>query len=432
MESSLNNTSSAIRPRIFYGYWILVVSFLGVFIYSGCGVGAFSLFVKPLQAELNWGRGEIMIGFSIFYLLTGIAAPFIGGLIDRYGVRGVVSIGCAVAGLGLASLYRMENLWHFYAAYTAIGVSMAAVGQVPSSAVVSNWFRKHRGTAIGIMSTGIGAGILVLGPFIGAFIMPNFGWRVSYLALALITWMLIPLALVVLRTKPADMGLYLDGLNAFEDSEETERTSFASSGITLRMAFGTSAFWLLAVTFFISGSSSLGVFHSQIPHLQDIGFPIERAATALITFGLGSTIGKFSFGWLCDRIEAKYACAISFFLLALGTIILMCVRSTSQMPILWLYSIVLGLGAGGWLPTMSMLTNTYFGLKSYGAIFGMISLSQAIGGAIGPYFTGYMYDSIHTYRWTFLIFFATFGVAIFAVLLVRHSKRGEGENGSVS
>jgi len=147
----------------------------------------------------------------------------------------------------------------------------------------------------------------------------------------------------------------------------------------------------------------------------------------LINFGLGSAIGKFTFGWLCDRIKAKYASAISFFLLALGTIILMCIRSTSQMPIIWLYSIVLGLGAGGWLPTMSMLTNIYFGLKSYGAIFGMISLAQGIGGAIGPYFAGYMYDSVNTYRWAFSIFLATFGVAIFAVLLVRHSGRGEGE-----
>jgi len=396
---------------------------LGVFIFSGCGVGAFSLFVKPLQAEFTWGRGDIMIGFSIFYLLTGIAAPFIGGLVDRYGVRGVVAIGSAVAGLGLASLYRLENLWHFYAAYTSIGVSMAAVGQVPSSAVVSNWFKRRRGTAIGIMSTGIGAGIFILGPFIGAYIMPHFGWRASYLTLALITWMHIPLALFVLRTKPADMRLDPDGLAAPEKIEEITKTSVAPTGLTPRMALGTPAFWLLAVTFFISGHSSLGVFHSQIPHLQDIGFPMGHAATALTSFGLGSAIGKFIFGWLCDRIKAKYASAISFFLLALGTIILLCVRSTSQMPIIWLYSIVLGLGAGGWLPTMSMLTNIYFGLKSYGAIFGMISLAQGIGGAIGPYFAGYMYDSIHTYRSAFYIFLTTFGVAILAVLLVRHSGR---------
>jgi hypothetical protein len=78
MEGNPETTSSSNRSKIFYGYWILVVSFLGVFVYSGCGVGAFSLFVKPLQAEFNWGRGDIMIGFSIFYLLTGIALTVMG------------------------------------------------------------------------------------------------------------------------------------------------------------------------------------------------------------------------------------------------------------------------------------------------------------------------------------------------------------------
>ncbi|MFH0837934.1 MAG: MFS transporter, partial [Patescibacteria group bacterium] len=326
MANRLGNSISSNGSKVFYGYWVLAVAFFGVFVFGGCGVGAFSLFVKPLQAGFDWGRGEIMFGFSIFYLLTGISAPFIGGLVDRYGVRGVVAIGSAVAGLGLASLYWLENIWHFYAAYTCIGVSMAAVAQVPSSTVVSNWFQKRRGTAIGIMSTGIGAGILVLGPFIGTFIMPDFGWRASYLALALITWMQVPLALFVLRTKPAEMGLFPDGIKPHETREEDSKTGLTSGGLTLKMAFGTSAFWLIALTFFISGHSSLGVFHSQVPYLQDIGFPVAQAATAMTSYGLGSAVGKFIFGWLCDRIKAKYATGISFSLLAAGTIILMCVR----------------------------------------------------------------------------------------------------------
>ncbi len=95
------------------------------------------------------------------------------------------------------------------------------------------------------------------------------------------------------------------------------------------------------------------------------------------------------------------------------------------MPLIWLYSIVLGLGAGGWLPPMSMLTNTYFGLKSYGAVFGMISLANGIGGAIGPLFAGYMYDIIHSYRLSFFIFLVSFGVGILAILMVRHSAKYE-------
>lgn len=423
MADRLGNTIFSSFSNLFYGYWVLLVAFFGVFVFGGCGVGAFSLFVQSLQTEFNWGRGEIMFGFSIFFLLNGIASPFTGGLVDRYGVRGVVATGSVIAGLGLASLYRLESIWHFYTAYAFIGVSMAALAQVPASMVVSNWFEKRRGTAIGIMATGLGVGTLVMGPLIGTFIMPDFGWRASYLALALITWLLIPLALFVLRTKPADMGLFPDGLKPLGNIEKHTKTDIVPTGLTLNEAFGTAAFWLMALTFFILGHSGLGIFHSQVPYLQDIGFPVGQAATAMASYGLGSIVGKFFFGWLCDWIKPKYATAISLFLLASGTTILMCVRPTSQMPTIWLFSIVLGLGSGGWLPTMSMLTNTYFGLKSYGAIFGIMSLATGIGGAVGPFLAGYLYDSIHSYRLSFSIFIATFVVGIVAVLMIRHSKK---------
>jgi len=424
LESSIEKTPLSKKPRVFYGYWILVVAFLCLFIFSGCSVGAFSLFVKPLQSDFGWGRGEVMGAFSILFLGTGVAAPLVGVLVDRYGVRGVISVGAFVAGLGFASLNLMHNLWHFYCAYAVIGIGMAALGQVPASAVVSNWFIKRRGTAIGIMSMGIGVGILVLAPLVGGYLIPNLGWRISYVALALFTWILVPLALFVVRTKPADMGLYPDGMEGPEDVAEAEAkvSSSVSRGLSLKIALGTSAFWLLAVTFFISGFSSLGVNQNQVPHLQDIGFPLAMAASALTCLGFGSAVGKFAFGWLCDQIKAKYACAISLVLLAVGTIIFMSVRTASPSAIIWLYAIILGLGAGGWLPTMSMLVNINFGLTSYGAIFGMISLVQGVGGAIGPLFAGYMYDTMNTYQWAFIIFLVSYAVAIPAVLAVRRPK----------
>jgi len=363
-----------------------------------------------------------MVGFTIYFLLTGLAAPLVGSLVDRYGVKGVISVGALLTGLGFASLNLLQSIWHFYVAQFFIGAGTAAIGQVPASAMVSNWFVKRRGTAIGIMSTGIGVGILILAPLMGGYLIPNFGWRTSYLALALFNWMLIPLALFVVRTKPADMGLYPDGIKVSEDVTEAEALRLASQGLSPKMALSTSAFWLIAVTFFISGFSSLGVIQNQVPHLQDIGFPLATAANALTALGLGSAIGKFTFGWLCDRIKAKYACAISIVLLAVGAVILMNVKPASPLAIIWLCAITLGLGAGGWLPTMSVLTNINFGLKSYGAIFGMISLVQGIGGAFGPLFGGYMYDAMNTYRWAFIIFLASYAIALPAILSVRRPK----------
>ncbi len=410
------------KSKIFYGYWIIAVSVLCLGTFSGSGVGSFSLFVNSLQSEFGWGRGEIMLAFTIFFLLTGVAAPLVGSIVDRYGVRGVISAGALVTGLGFVSLYMLQSLWHLYVAYFFIGAGMSAFGHVPSSAMVANWFVKKRGTAIGIMSTGIGMGIFVVAPLVGGFLIPAFGWRVAYLALGIMAWGIIPLAIFVIRTKPAEMGLYPDGVTSPEEVAGIEASSQTTKGLDLRAAMGTMAFWLVSVTFFFSAFSSLGFNQSLVPYLQDAGFSVALAASALTIMGLGSAIGKFSFGWLCDKIKAKQACALSIVLLSAAAIILMFIRSTSPLAIIWLDAFIFGLGAGGWLPTMSMLVSRNFGLASYGAIIGMVSLLQAIGGGAGPLFSGYMFDTTNTYYWTFIVFLCLYAVAIPAVLAVRRPK----------
>lgn len=420
---SNSETTPAIRKSgIFYGYWVLAVLFLCLAIFSGCGFGAFSLLVTSLQTDFGWGRGEIMLAFTIYFLLTGVAAPLVGGLVDRYGARGIIATGSLIASLGFVSLYVLQGLWHFYIAYFFIGIGHAAIGQVPASAVVSNWFVKRRGTAIGIMSTGVGAGALVLAPLVSGFLIPTLGWQATYATLGLFTGVLIPLAVFVVRTKPSDMGLYPDGVVDAVSIAELGASSISTKGLSLKMALGTSAFWFLCLTFLANGFSSLGVMQNQVPHLQDTGFSLALAASSITVLGLGSAVGKFFFGWLCDIIKAKYACVLSFVLLTIGTVILMLVKPESPPALIWLYAIILGLGAGGWLPTMSMLVNRNFGLASYGAIFGMVSLAQAIGGAAGPLFGGYMYDTMNTYRWAFIIMVSLYAIAIPAVLAVRRPK----------
>jgi len=410
------------KPKVFYGYRVVVAAFFCVFIMSGCGFYAFSLFVKPLQADFGWNRGGIMAAFAVYFLVMGVASPFIGRLVDRYGARKVIAIGAVIGGLGFILLSLMNNLWYFYGGYIVTGIGMAAIGAVPATAVVSNWFKKRRGTALGLMSAGVGAGGFALAPLVGGYLTPNFGWRVSYLALALLTWMLIPLVLLVIKTKPADMGLYPDGMPAPEAVAVTEASLSASEGLSLKMALATPALWLIAVSFLASAFSHVGVIQNQVPYLEDIGFPVVAAAGALGGVGLGSLIGKLGFGWLCDRIQPKYACCISLVLQLVSIIILMSVQPVSPLAIIWLYAIVMGLGAGGWLPTMSMLISASFGSASYGAIFGMVILTQSVGIATGPLMAGYMYDTMNTYHWAFIILSALYIVAIPAVLAVRRPK----------
>lgn len=411
------------NPKVFYGYWILVATFFCLFIYAGCGFYAFSLFVRPLQADFGWGRGEINAAFTILFLVSGVASPFIGKVVDRYGARRVISIGAAIVGLGFILLSVMSNLWHFYVVYAVIGVGITAIGQVPTSAIVSNWFEKRRGLVIGVMSTGIGIGGFALAPLVGGYIIPSFGWRISYRVLAMLAWVLIiPLTLLVMKTRPADMGLYPDGRQAPDAMTGAEASFSTAKGLTLRMALATSAFWLICISFLLNQFSQIGLVQSQVPHLEDIGFPVVTAATALGFVGLASAIGKFGFGWLCDRIPAKYACSIGLGFMLTGLIIFMNIKLTSPLAMVWLYAFTTGLGSGSWLPTMSMLISTNFGLVAYGTIFGVVALFQNLGMAVSPLMAGYMYDTMNTYHLAFIIFLVLFGIAILAMLAVRRPK----------
>jgi MFS family permease len=414
---------SSKKSKFFYGYWILVAAFFCVFVYSAMPWYAFSLFVKPLEADFGWSRGEIMVAFTIAYLVIGMASPVVGRMIDRYGAKGVISVGALIAGLGFVLLSLMNNLWFFYGCYIIVGVGIAALGIVPASAIVSNWFEKKRGTAIGIMSTGIGVGGFAIAPLTGGYLLPNFGWSASYLALAILTWVLIiPLTLLIVKTKPADMGLYPDGTEAPEVVVVSDAPPSAVPGLTLKAALATLSFWLIAASFLLSMVSLNGVMINQVPYLEDIGFPATIAATALGTVGITSAIAKLGFGWLCDRIPAKYAYSIGLGLQLASIIILMTVRPASPQAIIWLYAVIMGLAIGSWMPSMSMLISTTFGLTSYGAIFGMITLFQLIGTATGPVVAGYMYDAMNTYQWAFFTFLALTAVAIPAILAVRRPK----------
>jgi MFS family permease len=317
----------------------------------------------------------------------------------------------------------MNTLWHYYISYFFIGIGIAGVGQVSLTALVSNWFKERRGLAVGIMSSGIGIGGLVLAPLVGAFLIPTFGWRASYFALGLLTCGVnIPLVLLVIKTRPSDMGLNPDGKEVIESGHVSGPQDATPDGLTLNKALFSTALWLIAGTFMLSQFSAMGTVQSQVPHLQDIGFPLGTAATALGGTGLVSAFSKISFGWLCDRIKPKYACAIGITLTVGGIFVLMNIKPTSPIIVLWLYVLIFGFGAGHWLPVVSMLVSTTFGMASYGTIFGLVILFLNVGVSFGPLTAGYIYDSTNSYSLAFIIFMTLGILAILAILCVRRPK----------
>jgi MFS family permease len=163
----------------------------------------------------------------------------------------------------------------------------------------------------------------------------------------------------------------------------------------------------------------MGVAQSVAPHLDDVGFPVAIAASAISTTAIMGTLGMFFFGWLCDKMPVKFVYIIGLVLMVMGILVLINIDAGSPVWMIWLYAVAFGLGSSSWMSTMSMLTSTTFGLASYGAIFGMLSFFQNIGGSSGSLLAGYLFDTMNTYYWAFIIIMVMIVLAMPLVLAVR-------------
>ena len=401
----------------------------------GFGGTAFGIFIKTIQEAMGWGRAQIVAAFTIYVLIQGLFSPFIGRFVETIGARRIICAGSFIAMAGFLILSRMNSLGLFYLGYILVGIGFTAAGPFTASYVVSHWFAAKRGRAIGIMSMGIGCGSVTAPPLVALLLIPHLGWSNAYVFLAVVNAaIIVPLSIFVVRSKPADLGLFPDGVKPSADPGHRADNHSAAArpstqeSLTLRMALSTAAFWFIGLSLFLN-HTHLGVNVSVYPHLRDMSFSAGIAASVISTQGMMVFLGMFFFGWICDKIKAQYASAIGLGLVATGIAILITVGPGSPKWYLFLYAVIMGFGVGSWMPTMSMLTSSIFGIASYGAIFGVVSMFQCLGGATGPLLAGYIYDRTHIYRWAFLIILAMVISAIPLVLKARRPQmRQEGNH----
>jgi MFS family permease len=386
---------------------------------------SFSLYVKPLTAEFGWNRAAIMAGSTIMFLTMGLLGPFVGRIANSYGANKLIATGALLLGICFSLLSTITSLWQFYLYYVIGGIGAACMGMVPTSTVISNWFQRRRGFAVGILGSGIGVGGLIMPLIIGGLLIENLGWRTAYLISGLIIAVpIIPLSLLTIKTRPSDIGLSPDGTITDEENNTEQKNAKTGNGggINLKSALHSSSFWLMAVAFACFSFSNSATMQNQVPHLQDIDFPVVAAASALSAVGIGSAVGKFGFGWLCDLIPPKYTLAIGILCQTAGVFILLNLESTSAITSIWIYAFLFGLGLGSWLPAMSMLVSTNFGMAAYGAIFGTLNLVFGVGGSIGPVLAGAIHDANGNYFWAFVISLCLYGISLPTILLVKNKK----------
>jgi len=406
------------RQGLFYGWWIVAAALGLMFLTGGTGFYTYSVLLKPLMAEFGWTRAATSAAQSIYFAVYGAAGVLFGKLIQRYSIRKIVFLGVLIKGTAFLLLSLTSSIWYLYIIYFFVGLGTGAAGMVPLATLVSNWFIRRRGMAMGITMAGIALGAMLIVPTV-SFIVESFGWRTAFIFMGLIYYLGgIPLALFVLKTKPEEMGVLPDGEEPSEIKKVPARASTTRSTIT-----GTETgrattllkglpIWLLSGGFFLAMGGQMGILVHEAPFITDMGVSAMTAAVALgFTGGMGG-IGKVSLGWLTDRLSTRYVVLLCFTIQIVGVLILM---RTHTMAMLWLFVVVFGFGMGGTVALMPLAVGDRFGLAPFGVVFGIVNFLHTIGSTMGPLFAGYVFDVTGSYSFAFTTFLATYIVAIVAI-----------------
>jgi MFS family permease len=363
-----------------------VASALALIVGQGSiNVFAAGVFLKPMSQALGFGRGEISTAIGISNLMVAFSTPFFGAAIDRYGVRRPLAIAIVLFALTTAALgLAPRSILGVYALFALTGIMSA--GQSPNaySKVVSAWFDRRRGFALGIALAGVGVGTAII-PQISQYLIRTFGWRVGFVGLGgrilLLAW--IPVVLVV--REPAEPRAAAPGASAPPDLLQ---------GLTLPQARGDLRFWAILSAFFFATLSINGTLVHVVPMLTDRGIPVATAVAAISSSGVALIVGRLIAGWIIDRAFAPYV-AIFFLVCPIAGLLILGFEPANVSP--FVGAILLGVGIGAEVDLLSYLVSRYFGIAHFGAIYGVMFTGVVLGNAAGATILGWTYQIGHSY-----------------------------------
>jgi MFS family permease len=392
----------------FYGWVIVAVAFVTM----GVGVNArtaFSLLFPPILDEFGWERGITAGAFSFGFLVSAVLSPSLGRLMDRRGPRVVMELGVGLMAVGLMLATLVRQPWHLYATLgVLVGGGSVCLGYTGQALFLPNWFVRRRGLAISIAYSGVGVGSIILLPWIQSLIS-RAGWRAACWALGvLILVALVPLNLL-LRRRPEDLGLEPDGDRALRDAAAGRRDSnvvdpvWAAVDWTLKRAMGTARFWWIAVGYLCGLFAWYAVQVHQTKYLVEIGFSATDAAWALGFVSLAGIPGQIALGHLSDRIGREWVWTVGSLGFAICYIALLLLSHRPTPALLYVMVIAQGMLGYGLTSVVGAIPAEIFQGRHYGSIFGSLMLASIVGGAIGPWVTGALYDATGSYTLAFWI-----------------------------
>jgi len=356
----------------------------------GRGLGdSFTVFLKPISENFGWDRAQAVSVYSLTWLAGGLTAPLVGRLFDRSGPRTVYSLGLLLLGGAFLIAAHAQQLWQFQLSVgLCVGIGIAFIGNVPNSILLGRWFGPRLPTAMAVVYSATGAGVLVLLP-VSQILIDHLGWRGAYQifgAVALL--LLLPLLLLPWR-------LFSTGSPNIVKKADPD---FIDDGWTLLSAMRHHAFWALFSTFFFTAVGMYAIAAQVVAYLIDAGFPPLQAATAWGFSGVVLLFGMLGISWLDGIIGRRPSVLFSYALSIVGILMLWALQWYPNIWMLTGFVVCFGSMIGSRGPLLTATAMKIFRGERVGTIYGTISIGSGLGSAFGSWSGGLIHDWTHSYN----------------------------------
>ncbi|NYG07713.1 sugar phosphate permease [Phycicoccus badiiscoriae] len=414
-------TQATRRPRVHRAWWVAAV-ILGALVAAAGFRSSTGALLEPLETEFGWSRATTSGAVTANLVIYGLTAPFAAALMERFGLRRVVSVALVLVAVGSGLTTVMTAPWQLWLLWGVfVGVGAGAMALVLGAIVANRWFvESRRGLVTGVFSAAGAAGQLVFLPGIAA-LAAGPGWRYAALVVTGAALLLVPLVLFVVRDRPADLGLRPLGAQPGEPLDEpaTRHTGSqvgpaALAVRTLRESARSRTFWILFGTFWICGWSTNGLIGTHfIPAAHDHGMPQTTAASLLALVGVFDLVGTIASGWLTDKVDPRLLLCAYYGFRGLALLFVPALLGPDIHPNLFIFIVFYGLDWVATVPPTIALCRRHFGVARSGVVFGWVFAAHMVGAGVAASYAGWVRQSTGDY---FTAWLTAGGLCLFAAL----------------
>ena len=413
MSSTPASSPAEPRRRRLHPAWIVAgVAFLALVGAAGFR-SAPSALILPLEDEFGWTRSELSIAVGVNILLFGLTAPFAAALMERFGIRTVVTVALVTiaAGAGL-SIFVTES-WMLVVTWgVLIGLGSGSMALVFAALIADRWFLKRKGLITGVLTAGSATGQLIFLPIV-ATVASEQSWRTASLIIAGIALAVVPITAIFLRNSPADLNMTPYGSPADAVPVPPPRSPINPAKRAIQVlgrAAKVRTFWALVAGFAICGATTNGLIGTHfIPSAHDHGMGEPVAAGLLAVVGIFDVVGTIASGYLTDRVNPRILLAIYYAGRGVSLLLLPFLLSATPTPPIILFVVIYGLDWVATVPPTARLCREVFG-DDGPVVYGWVFASHQIGASAAAIAAGVIRQSTGEYTW------AWFGAAALCVV----------------